>query len=74
MYGSMRALSKRLPKCMPTAAMIHTMAVCDSAAEAPSSIACATLPRMATMNAAIIVLLWPGSSPWSAPSSMALGT
>ena len=31
------------------------------------------VPRMAMMNAAIIVFEWPGSSPCSAPSKMAVG-
>ncbi|SBT09944.1 conserved hypothetical protein [Candidatus Accumulibacter aalborgensis] len=35
--------------------------------------ACATVPRMATMKAAIIVFEWPGSRPCSAPSRIALG-
>ena len=47
--------------------------VCEKAADSPSSTACATVPRMEMMNAAIIVLLWPGSSPWSAPSNIAAG-
>ncbi len=47
---------------------------CEIAAESPSSTACQTVPRIAMMNAAIIVLEWPGSSPCSAPSKMAVGT
>src|SRR5208283_3507914 len=53
--------------------MIQTIAVWEKVAARPSRIACATVPRMATMQAAIIVLEWPGSRPCSAPRRIALG-
>lgn len=49
------------------------MAVCEMVADTPSNTACLIVPRMATMNAAIIVLLCPGSKPCSAPSRIAPG-
>src|SRR5262245_9321856 len=54
--------------------MAQTMRVCETVAARPSSTAWPTVPRMATMKAAIMVLEWPGSSPCSAPSRIALGT
>src|SRR5690606_12650655 len=53
--------------------MPQTTAVCEIVAAIPSSTACVTVPRIATMKAAIIVLEWPGSSPCSAPRRIALG-
>src|SRR5208283_1787055 len=53
--------------------MSQTIAVWEKVAARPSRIACATVPRMATMKAAIIVLEWPGSRPCSAPRRIALG-
>src|SRR6201994_2410228 len=58
---------------MPPSAITQTRAVCDTVAASPSSTACISVPRTATMNAAIIVLEWPGSRPCSAPSRIALG-
>src|SRR4051794_24340945 len=58
---------------MPPSAMPHTTRVCESVAARPSSTACVTVPRIATMKAAIIVLECPGSKPCRAPSRMALG-
>jgi hypothetical protein len=49
------------------------MSECEIAAERPRSTACQTVPRMATMNAAIMVFEWPGSSPCMAPSRIAVG-
>ena len=51
----------------------HTTAVCEIVAARPSNTACPTVPRIATMNAAIIVFEWPGSRPCNAPSRIALG-
>ena len=72
-YGSVASVLKRLPKYRPASPITHTMAVCETVAASPSSTACASVPRTAMMNAAIIVLECPGSSPCRAPSSMALG-
>ena len=58
---------------MPPNPIPHTIKVCEMVAVIPSSTACHTLPLIATMKAAIIVLEWPGSSPCNAPSRMALG-
>ena len=46
---------------------------CEIAAERPSRTACATVPRIATINAAIMVLECPGSRPCNAPSRIAVG-
>ena len=54
-------------------ATIQTIAVCEIVAVIASSAACQKVPRIATMKAAIIVFEWPGSSPCSAPSRIALG-
>ena len=54
-------------------ATAHTTAVCDRVAAKPSNTACATVPRMAMMNAAITVLECPGSNPCKAPRATALG-
>jgi hypothetical protein len=47
--------------------------VCEIVAARPSKTACFTVPRTATMNAAIIVFECPGSKPCNAPRRMALG-
>src|SRR5450759_2888122 len=54
--------------------MIQTISVWETVAASPRSTACITVPRMAMMKAAIIVLEWPGSRPCNAPSRIALGT
>ncbi len=72
-HGSLASALHWRPKYMPPSAISQTMAVCDSVAARPSSTACISVPRTAMMNAAIIVLECPGSSPCSAPSRIALG-
>ena len=72
-HGSLASALQCWPKYMPPSAISQTMAVCDSVAARPSSTACTSVPRTATMNAAIIVFEWPGSRPCSAPSRIALG-
>lgn len=72
-YGSVASAFQLRPKYSPAIATAHTTAVCDSVADRPSSTACVSVPRRATMKAAIIVLEWPGSKPCKAPSKIALG-
>jgi hypothetical protein len=59
---------------MPPSATTQTTTVWESVAAKPSSTAWRTVPLTAMMKAAIIVFEWPGSSPCSAPSKMAVGT
>ncbi|CAH0343061.1 hypothetical protein RHI9324_04794 [Rhizobium sp. CECT 9324] len=47
--------------------------MCETVAAMPSKTAWVTVPRIATIEAANMVLEWPSSSPWSAPGRMALG-
>ena len=72
-HGSLASALQCWPKYMPPSAISQTMAVCETVAASPSSTACISVPRTATMNAAIIVFEWPGSRPCSAPSRIALG-
>ncbi len=73
-HGSLASALHRWPKYMPPSAISQTTAVCDTVAARPSRTACISVPRTAMMNAAIMVLEWPGSRPCSAPSRIALGT
>ena len=54
-YGSVVSGYQLRPKYKPAIATAHTTAVCETVAASPSSTACASVTRMATMNAAIIV-------------------
>src|SRR5713226_7929200 len=69
----MASASKPRQKYKPPSAITQTIRVWEMVAARPSRIACPTVPRIATTNAAIIVLECPGSSPCSAPRRMALG-
>src|SRR3569832_1740285 len=73
-YASLCSPFHWRPKYNPASATSHTFAVCETVAESPSRVACSTVPRIAMMKAAIIVLELPGSSPCNAPSRIALGT
>ena len=72
-YGSVVSAFHWLPYFSATAASTQMRSECENAAESPSNTACQTVPRIATMNAAIIVLECPGSRPCKAPRSMAVG-
>ena len=72
-YGSKLSVSTPCQKYMPPSATTHTIKVCESVAQSPSSTACITVPRTAMMNAAIIVFECPGSRPCSAPRNTAVG-
>ena len=55
-YGSMASLFTSRQKYMPPSAIAQTTAVWETVAASPSNTACQTVPRTATIKAAIIVL------------------
>ena len=62
-YGSVSSAFHCPPHVSAMAASAQMSRECEMAADSPSSTACQTVPRMAMINAAIIVFECPGSSP-----------
>ncbi|MNP35549.1 hypothetical protein D3C76_1288860 [compost metagenome] len=71
--GSADSAVNLLLRYIPPKAISQTMAVWEIVAASPSITACRTVPLMAMIKAAIMVLEWPGSRPCKAPNKMALG-